>query len=258
MAAGVGLGGDVFGDRDAGRELGFIGGEPARGDQCAQHVVGGGAEEVASDLIAGHLGEDAAGPQDLPVRAAAQSLRGVEDDRGCKPHERRRRHAAHTEAMEEVDRRKFHAVALDVVNQVGAPAPGLASEGVLNLQYTGFDCGEIQTGAAEEGHHAGPHALDGHLRRGDSARHLSDDVGESHAVRRGEAAITEPFGIDRRKDRQQAGGHDLRRQQTGVVEEHGTRTLRRSHDRHRAPDGSERFAHFRMIQQSQWRAARAG
>ena len=225
MATGVGLGGDVFGDRDASRELGFIGGEPARGDQCAQHVVRGGAEEVASDLIAGHLGEDAAGPQDLPVRAAAQSLRGVEDDRGCKPHERRRRHAAHTEAMEEVDRRQFHAVALDVVDQVGAPAAGLASEGVLNLQHTGFDCGEIEARATEEGHHAGPHALDGHLRRGNSARHLADDVGESHAVRRGEAAIAQPFGIDRRKDRQQAGRHDLRCQQTGVIKKNGARTL---------------------------------
>ena len=235
----------------------FIGGEPARGDQCAQHVVGGGAEEVASDLIAGHLGEDAAGPQDLPVRAAAQSLRGVEDNRGCESHECRCRYAAHTESMEEVYRRQFHAVVLDVVNQVGAPAPGLTSEGVLNLQHTGFDGGEIQTGATEEGHDAGPHALDRHPRRGDPARHLADDVGESHAVRRGEAAIAQPFGIDRRQDRQQAGGHDLRRQQAGIVEEHGARSLSRSHDRHRAPDGSERFAHVRVIQQTQRGAARA-
>ena len=160
--------------------------------------------------------------------------------------------------MEEVDRRKFHAVALDVVNQVGAPAPGLASEGVLNLQHTGFDCGEIEARATEEGHDAGPHALDRHLRRGDPARHLPDHVRESHTMRCSEAPLAQPFGIDRRKDRQQAGRHDLRCQQTGVIKKNGARTLSRSHDRHRAPEGSERFAHFRMIQQSQWRAARAG
>ena len=229
----------------------FVGGESARGDQCAEHVIGGGAEELPRDLIAGDFGKDAAGPKDLPVRAAAETLRGVEDNRRCESHERRRRYATHAESVEEIDGRQFHGVALDVVNQVGSPAPGLASEGVLNLQHPGLDGGEIQSRTAEEGHHACPDALDGHPCRGDPARHLADDVGESHAVRRGEATLAQPFGIDRRKDRQQSGGHDLRCQHTGVVEKHGARTLSRSHDRHRAPDGSKRLADVWAIQQTQ-------
>jgi hypothetical protein len=152
--------------------------------------------------------------------------------------------------------REFHLVNCEIQNIV-AHVELPIGEGVLDLQHTGFDGGEIQACAADEGHHTGPHALDGHSCRGDPARHLSDHVRESHTVRRGEATLAQPFGVDRRKDRQQAGGHDFRRQQTGVVEEHGARTLSRSHDGHRLPDGGKRLAHVRAIQQTQHGVARA-
>jgi len=200
VAPGIGLGGDFGGDGYLTGEIGLFGRDCAAGDQAGQDFVRSGRHEGFGDFGAGDFCKDVIFAADRAIWRAREADGRVAHQINRKFHESGRRDAFHPFSQEEIDHARFIAGLLGRVDEIGAPGGLVRGQLGLDLPKAGFDHVGREAGAAIEAEASRPDGFDHHAGGGNSAGHFADDIVKPAAMRVGEEAITEPFGIDGRQE----------------------------------------------------------
>ena len=121
----------------------------------------------------------------------------VAHDRRCQAHERGGFHPQHVLAQVEIRDPLLERRLVGGMDDVGPPGQRLALEAAHDLVDAGLDLPDGEAGGAEEPEHS--RAGDRYDQAGgsDAVGHRPGHVGKADAVRLLEAAVAQPFGIER-------------------------------------------------------------